>query len=503
MERKTITIVLIACLTVFLLGTTPQLSAQIVDSDALLMDIPEPPGARSELPSPIPMVYEFMGGLMAGDYDKCLSNFDVKTFLSILFGRQLRRMDSVEFKELYSYQVQVHRNEFRFLAGVMNRVAKGAKISYSDPRYHQKIQSKVVVKLDTFKGRFRFVIYCRYRDGRWYVYDYVLNNQRLIKTFKSGLGSTRVDTYVSSLRPFYGNKHGYRPIRNKKFDFSIKVPNDFIVKKDVAPGLLATVSAFNAQFLLHIQAATYDNPQTLTQVGKAIKASILPFNPKLYDQWKSDLAGVEIGNVLFYFTKNGKILYTHMVIIPLGKKLIVLNFYHSSLQLLKNMTNLREKMIESISLPKIEAAGGVEEGQFPDEIEANSSSTTNDSGTDFGEIDANKDKGLDSQGDGDIVVTSSSDDSYPEPPEVDSEIPPPAPDESGDMLTPDTYGTSDANDDSYPEPPPPSVEDNASNISDDDEIPPPPPPGSYGDGSDMQSDYTDTPAQGEGNEISF
>ena len=52
--------------------------AQINNSQkGLLADIPEPPNAKTELPSPIPMVYQFMGALMDGEYDVCLSNFDV------------------------------------------------------------------------------------------------------------------------------------------------------------------------------------------------------------------------------------------------------------------------------------------------------------------------------------------------------------------------------------------------------------------------------------------
>ncbi len=494
--------------------------AQVVDANALLVDIPEPPGARSELPSPVPMVYEFMGGVMDGEYDKCLSNFHVRSFLEILFGRQLSRLSPAESQELYSYQVQTHRNEFRFLAGIMNRVAKGAKISYSDPRYHKKVQAKIVIRLHTTKGKFEFVVYCRFAEERWWVYDYILNGQRLSHVFRSALKNVRVNTYTNSLKPFYKDKRGFRPIRNKEYDLSIYVPNTFKIKEKVSPALLAAVSAFGGQFLLHIQAAQYDEPQTLSQVGQSIKDSLMPFQPRLYDQWKSELAGVEIGHVLFHFLKGGKRLYTHMVIVPLGKKLIVLNFYHNSLQMLKHMTNLREKMIESLALPKIEASGGVLPGEFPDEITLNASNDFGslESGNDFGGNDIKVSSDMPSEleppsgfdVDDDNYVDEFSDPSNLDPGE--SEIPPPTEDEAAGMLTPDSYGSGGGNDD-YPEPPPPPPLDDEdmgvaqdNTYGGDDEIPPPPPPGSYGDGSGSvggdDDDYF-TPEPGEGSEVSF
>ena len=500
MERKTIVRVFIAFFIFVLINPASILKAQIVDADALMMDIPEPPGARSELPSPVPMVYEFMGGVMDGQYDKCLANFDTQTFLSILFKRQLKRMNPVEYRELYAFQVQSHRNEFRFLAGVMNRVAKGAKINYSDPRYHKKVQSKIVIKLNTNRGRFNFIVYCRYRNERWFVYDYILNGQRLSHIFAAALRNVKVDTYVSRLRPFYDERKGYRPIRSKEFDFSVSVPNRYEIKQNVSSALLATVSAFDGQFLMHIQAAKYGQPQTLAQAAAAIKQGIVPFKPRLYDQWKSELAGVEIGNVLFHFLKNGKRLFTHMVIIPLGKKLIVINFYHSSLQLLKHMTNIREKILETLSLPKVEAAGGVEEGEFPDELSlpSNDNELEIDSGLDSGDLEISTETPVDdlSLGDG-----------------SDSEIPPPSDSEADDMLTPDSY-TSGGGSEEYPEPPPPPpleddmgdelIMDDDDAIIEDDEIPPPPPPpGSYGDGAGTDSGEGDYLDPGEGSEVSF
>jgi hypothetical protein len=478
-------------------------SGQITDPDALLVDIPEPPGARSELPSPVPMVYQFMGAMMDGEYDTCLANFDVETFLVILFGRQLQRMSADEYRELYSFQVQTHRNEFMFLSRIMNRVANGAKISYSDPRYHQKVQSKVVIRLDTNRGRFEFVVYCRYNDGVWRVYDYVLNNQRLTRTFKGSLGNTRVDTYVSFLRPFYEEKRGFRPIRNAEYDFAMMVPSKYQIRENVSDALLASVDAFDGQFLLHVQATRYDEPQNLKQVGKAIKETLMPFSPRLYDQWKSELAGIEFGNVLFHFFKNKKRLYTHMVIIPIGRKLIVLNFYHSSLALMKHMTNIRESVLQTLALPKLESIGGVLPGEIPDEL-------TLDAGNELGLGD---EYGFEESSD--VTLTpdnggySESSGGYSDYDYSSSEIPPPTSEEQSDMLTPDSYiggNDSDSGYSDYPEPPPPPPVDDYDYydddmITDDDDEVPPPPPGSYGDGSGTDSDDYDY--YGNGSEVSF
>ncbi len=498
--RKVIAVILAVFFFMVTLASVAQ--AQIVDADGLLVDIPEPPGARSELPSPIPMVYQFMGALMDGEYDSCLANFDVQTFLVILFDRQLKRMSPDEFSELYSYQVATHRNEFRFLAKIMNRVAKGAKISYSDPRYHKKVQSKIVVRIDTTQGKFNLEIYCRYINERWFVYDYVLNNQRLTSTFRNSIGKTRIDNYVSQLRPFYTERRGFRPIRSKEFGFSFMVPNDYSIRENVSSALLASVSAFDGQFLLHVQAATYDTPQTLSQVGVAIKESLMPFSPRLFDQWKSDLAGVEIGNVLFHFLKNDKRLFTHMVIIPLGRKLVVLNFYHSSIQLLKNMTTLRDKIMETLILPKIEAAGGLLPGEIPDELSVSG-------GNDFGELDSYQEPGFDTSDD--ITITPADPDAANNwTTNTSTELPPPD-DNDDSMLRPDSYVPVPDNDtsygsDDYPEPPPPPSYDDDDYISDDYPEPPPPPPpdGSYGDGSGTGGDDDDYYyGSGEGSEVSF
>ncbi len=338
------------------------------DTKGLLADIPEPPNARSELPSPVPMVYRFMGALMEGDYDVCLSNFDVQTFLELLFGKQLKRLDKEDYNDLFAYQVQTHRNEFRFLSKIMNRVAGGAVIDYSDPRYNGKKQCKVVIKLDTNRGLFEYHVYCRFVRQRWYVYDYILNGQRLTQVFRDSIKNVKLSYYLDSLKLFYAPLKGTRPIRNKEYEFSMMVPTKYTVQEKINPSLLATVTGLGGRFLLHVQAANYETPQTLAQVGKAIKDTLMPFNPRLYDQWKADIAGVEIGNILFHFTQGDRILYCHMVLIPLGRKLVVLNFYHSSLQIMKHMTNIRDGIIHSLSLPRIEAAGGVMPGKFADEV---------------------------------------------------------------------------------------------------------------------------------------
>ncbi|MDD3146367.1 MAG: hypothetical protein PHD82_03610 [Candidatus Riflebacteria bacterium] len=487
---------------------TSMANAQIADADGLLVDIPEPPGARSELPTPIPMVYEFMGGLMAGEFDICLANFDVQTFLALIFDRQLKRMDQNEYRELFSYQIQTQRNEFRFLSKIMNRVAGGAKIDYSNPRYHKQVQSKVVVKIDTTRGKFDFVVYCRFIKDRWFIYDYVLNNQRLTLTFRDALKGVGVDNYVSSLRPFYGEKRGFRPVRNKEFEFGFMVPSDYLTRENLSSALLASVGAFDGQFLLHVQAATYDEPQNLAQVGKAIKESLMPFQPRLFDQWKSELAGVEIGNVLFHFLKNNKRLFTHMVLIPLGRKLVVLNFYHSSLQLMKHMTNLREKILETLSLPKIEAIGGILPGEIPDEL-------TISGANEFGEIDSYQEPSF--QGSDEITISPSQPtwEASPSPPVDEEEGNEGSTDEGtdeGDMLRPDSFtgGNSD-----YPEPP--DVDDDSAGDDvppppepGDDDIPPPPEPpddtsdsgGGYGDGSNIDDDDY-YPGPSDGGDVSF
>jgi len=502
---------LLSAVVFMVLALVPVSFAQGPDPDGLLVDIPEPPGARSELPTPIPMVYEFMGGLMAGEYDICLANFDVATFLKLIFDRQLQRMDPAEYRELFSFQIQTQRNEFRFLSKIMNRVAGGAKIDYSNPRYHKQVQSKVVVKIDTTQGKFEFVVYCYYIKDRWYIYDYVLNNQRLTDTFRNALKGVGIDNYVAGLRPFYGEKRGFRPIRNKEFEFSVMVPSDYLTRENLSPALLASVGAFDGQFLMHVQAATYDEPQNLSQVGKAIKESLMPFQPRLFDQWKSELAGVEIGHVLFHFLKNNRRLFTHMVLIPLGKKLVVLNFYHGSLQLMKHMTNMRERIIESLSLPKIEAVGGILPGEIPDELTVNGAN-------EFGEIDSYQEPAF--QGSDEITITPSQPDSNGEPAWESTPPPPdgepveePVEDEDN-ALRPDSFTGGDASDDSgdseYPDPP--SVDDEAG-----DEVPPPPEPsdddsagetpppdGSYGDGGGTidDDDYYPGPSD-DGGEVSF
>ncbi len=285
------------------------------------------------------------------------------------------------------------------------------------------------------------------------------------------------------------------------------VPSDYLIRENVSPALLASVGAFDGQFLMHVQAATYDEPQNLTQVGKAIKESLMPFQPRLFDQWKSELAGVEIGHVLFHFLKNNRRLFTHMVLIPLGKKLVVLNFYHGSLQLMKHMTNMRERIIESLSLPKIEAVGGILPGEIPDELTVNGAN-------EFGEIDSYQEPAF--QGSDEITITPS----QPEPsgePAWESTPPPPSGEEppageepagdEDDSLRPDSFtggdsGADSGGDSEYPDPP--SVDDSAGDDvppppepsdGEDGEVPPPPEPSDDDSAGDSSGDTSgDTPA---------
>lgn len=454
-------------------------------AESLLVDIPRP---RTGLPSPVPMVYEFTGALLDGNFDICLANTDINTFLQILFDRQLARLSQADLKELYSYQIQSHRNELRFLSRIMHRVAPEARVTYSDPQYHQQVQSMIVVTLHTTVGRFELIIYSRFIDDRWYVYDYVLNNQRLTRVYLESLRGMSPRAYINALRPFYRNDRTYTEIRNRDFDIRFDIPRDFEVSENLPGGLLAVVSAFEGQFLLHIQGAEYDQPQNLSEVGEAIKDTLMPFDPRLYDQWTSDIAGVEVGHVLFHFLNENRRLYNHMVLVPLGKKLVVFNFYHTSLELMKHMTNIRERILDSLSLPELEAKGGLLPGELPDDLyavndfshidsyrppAASSGEITIspdddwDSDDDWGTDDdwasddywdsgdywdddwGNDDWGNDSWGSGDWGEYS------------DPEIPPPSPDELNGMLQPDSFYYDDDGfyDDVPPPPPPPSFDD--------------------------------------------
>lgn len=450
MRTSTLLPLLLALLMVFGTACPTALHAQQIDDlSTLADDIPEPPGAGQELPSPIPMIYEFVGGMMAGDFDKCLANFDVKTFMALMFGgKKLKYMSPSEYSELYSYQLQSQRNEFRFLTKVMYRLAKDAKFNYSNPRFHGKVQCKVNVQLRTTKGTFEFVVYCRFSGERWIVYDYALNGKRYSETFKGTIANVKMDDYLRQLRPFYDEEMRYRQLKNDAFGISMKVPEYVNIRDKVSPSILYSISGLNGQLLIHIQAATYSTPQTLKQVAAEIKRSIMPFKPKLYDQWRTDIAGVDIGHILFRFEKNGKMLYTHMIIIPMGQKLVVVNFYHSSLQLMKHYSTIRDKIFESLSLPKIEAMGG--DLSIPSEDATLPSGKTTPS---------------ELPGYGDQAPSS---------PPVE-EIPPPPPGEEG-TLVPDTGLPPDTTE----EPPPPPSEENGEvpppPPADGSEVPPPPPP---------------------------
>lgn len=164
---------------------------------------------------------------------------------------------------------------------------------------------------------------------------------------------------------------------------------------------------------------------------------------------------------------------------------MVLNFYHASLELLKHMSNIREKIMESLVLPKIEKAGGLLPGENIDDL-------TLPSG-DFGDMSEYAPPS-------DDVVTISEEPSNDYAQGSDeatfddgstSELPPP--DGSDDtLLTPDSY-----TENAYTE-----QTDPADYYTDDEEIPPPPPPGSYGDGSDYVDDGDDFYNSG-GSEVEF
>jgi len=497
MERKTsVFLVLVACM-ILGWGAHAPVLAQISDADGLALDIPEPPEAKQELPSPIPMVYEFVGGLMGGDQDKCLANFDVGTFLGQIFGPPLKRLNPSESQELFSYQVQTQRNEFRFLSRIMHRLAKDAKFNYSNPRSHNNIQSKIVVNMKTTKGNHVLELYARFGNDRWAIYDYILDGKRFTQGFKDGLGNLKLDGYIASLRPYYDRFPGTRTVKNDEYGISLKVPSRFHLKEKINPNLLATLSGLDGQFLLHVQAAQYSSPQNLNQVAGEIKNTILPFKPRLYDQWKTDIVGVDIGNVLFQFEKNGKMLFTQMVIVPMGSKLVVLNFYHGSLAVMKNLTNVREKILESLTLTKIEARGG--DLSIPgDDLGLPSTGAPNEippvsdqyPTTDGGQPDTTatfaapeipppnpgEDMGINPDS-----GTDTPENPPPPPPDVSEEDPPPPPpDEGGDEI-----------------PPPPPPEDGSQSSGNEDEAPPPPPPPPPDDGD------APPPDQGDGSDVSF
>ncbi|MBI3039039.1 hypothetical protein HYY75_08330 [bacterium] len=462
---------------------------------ALENDIPDPPGSENELPSPIPVVQDFINGLMDGQYDKCLANFHIRTFLSILFSDQIQNLGKKEYMELYSYQIQAQRNEFRFLSRIMNRLAKGAKFYYSNPRL-KNTQCKVLIKVKTTKGFQNFTVYGRYVEDQWQIYDYVINNKRYSDAFKKGMGNKKIFEYIKELRPIYGSEFKYSLINNNEFNIDLKIPEYFKVREKVSPGLLFSISAFEGQILIHVQGRMYSKPQGLKEVASQLKSTLLPLHPKLFDQWKGDIAGVDIGHIIFRFEKSGKNLFAHMVIIPLGTNLVVLNFYHNSFPLLKNFTNIRDRIIESLTLKKIEAAGTENVYIPPDDSTLPGNRTPT-------ELAPYADKPPYENAAGppptdDQAINSTSDDTPPPPPEDQTEPhedanggenvpppPPPPPPDSGE----------DGQDQAPPPPPPDGGEQNPSDLHDDqganDNSPPPPPP-----------DYK-PPEEGGGTDVSF
>lgn len=475
LQRRRSHVVLFSLLLFFLAcpafsaGPVPGNAPPLSDDDAagLAIDIPEPPDAKNELPSPIPMIYEFVGGLTKGEYDQCLQHYNVSTLLSLLFTGQLKGLLEPDQKELYAYQCQAQRNEFRFLARMLNRLAKGGEVKYSNPRF-QKNQCRVRVNLKTPRGSVDLDLYSRYVDEKWQVYDYTLNNKRYSESFKKGLGGVKAEDYIKILRPVYGTEYKYKEVKNTDFGFNLKVPDTFKVREKVSPALLFSVSGFDGAFLLHVQAASYDQPKSLKTVAAEIKQSIMPFKPKLFDQYKADIMGNEIGHVLFQFEKNGKMLYTHMMILPLAERLLVFNFYHNSLPLLKNMTNIREQMIDSLRLPGIQ--GGATEITIPADDSSLPAQTT-------------------------VSTTPTPDTQEPptEPtPPPDTQDPPPPPEngEDGDVPPPPPP-PDEGGGDNVPPPPPPDGGEGG-------DVPPPPPPDG-GEGGDVPP--PPPPDGGEGGDV--
>lgn len=474
LHRLFFLIIITGCLVTGTAWGQPKTSS--LDSESLAADIPEPPDARSELPSPIPIIYEFMGGIMSGDQDKCLVNFHVRTFLAMLFGAQMKELGSSEEQELYSYQVQVQRNEFRFLSKIMNRLAKDAKLHYSNPRFNQNQQAKIVIKIRTTNAEHEFIVYCRFIEERWEVYDYVLNNRRFSEAFKTGLGTMKITDYMDGLRPMYGGNFKFKPFANVDFGLNFKLPDFFKVKEKVSQNLLYSVSAFEGNFLMHVQGASYQKPRNLNQAAAEIRETILPFKPKLFDQWKGDIGGTEAGQVIFQFEKNGKQLFTHMVIIPLAEKLLVLNFYHSSFQLLKNLSNVRDKILDNLKFAKL--AGGVGDivipsddaslpgGQTPTEIQPYKDDQPPVSGGD------NPPPPPDEGSAGTPPGGENVEPPPPPPPPEEEEIPPPPPEEGGDENTPPEEGPGSGKQGK----PGPKNGGGEESPGDGDNPPPPPPP---------------------------
>lgn len=508
---------LVCLLGITLGGGSPAHAAKgnVVDDDSgLVLDIPEPPEAKNELPSPIPMIYEFIGGLMAGDYDKCLTNFHVRTLLAITFPGQLKNLLEPDERELYAYQIQVQRSEFRFLARMLVRLAKGAEIKYSNPRF-QTNQCKVVVTMKTTRGIVELALYARYVDEKWQIYDYVLNNKRYSDAFRKGLTGMKVEDYIANLRPLYGPTKRFHDLKNDDFGFSMKIPDFFKVKEKVSPALLYSASGFGGQFLMHVQGAAYDQPRNLKQAAADIKQSIVAFKPKLYDQWKAEIGGIDIGNIMFQFEKNGKLLFTHMCIIPLGPRLLVLNFYHNSLPMLKNMSAMREKMLESIRLPKVEAGAEV---AIPAEDSSLPAGNQETPGTTI-EIQPSAPPTLPTTPPDTPQMANTNDNPPPPPPDTGDESgdnpPPPPPPDTGegsmDTPPPPPPDTGDGSGDNPPPPPPPDTGDGSGDTPppppDNGGEPTPPPPDAGQDSGQQGSTNPDPnykpPEEGGGQEVSF
>jgi hypothetical protein len=450
-------IFLILCLFLCPIGAIAQSRAGFSDSDGLAADIPEPPNAGQELPSPIPAITQFMEGVLAGDQDKCLVNFHVKTFLNLLFGNSMKELVPEEDGEIYAFQTQVQRNEFYFLSRIMKRLSKDARVSYSNPRFNptNAAQAKIVAKISSPRGNHDFEIYARFVEDNWQIYDYVLNQKRFSQAFKTGLSDGSARSYLDSIRPVYGERFKFKPFINESYGLGITFPDFFKVREKVSEALLFSVSAFEGNFLMHVQGAIYQQARTLNEVATEIKRTIMPFNPKLFDQWRDEVGGQEIGQVIFQFEKNGKLLFTHMVIIPMAEKLLVLNFYHSSFQLLKNMSNIRDKILDNLQLAKVFGGSDLM-------IPADDASLPSGSPTELQPYAENP-----PPGDGEVSPPPPGSDEIPPPPPGTDEIPPPPP--GYDEIPPPPPGYDEI-------PPPPEGNDEIPPPpAGGDEIPPPPP----------------------------
>jgi hypothetical protein len=142
------------------------------------------------------------------------------------------------------------------------------------------------------------------------------------------------------------------------------------------------------------------------------------------------------------------------------------------------MTNIREKMISSITLPKLEMMGGIMPGEIPDELTLEGDFSDDDLGTSLEDSPMNYSENTPTQ-------ENSWESSAPPSQEQNDDSDYSASDDEPEMLTPTTY-TNDYE---------PS--------GDDEDYIPPPPTGSYGDGNFGDDDDDYYPGDDYGNEVVF